>query len=70
MYYQNKITAILESRNIEANPRHVEAWMRSEYSPFDHISATKFTKAVIDAATSIAALGDAFGEKLAQSYGI
>jgi hypothetical protein len=70
MFYQIAINQILSAANIKANPRHVEAWIRSECSTLDRLTASELKKLAIDAAQCADEAGEAFSEKLAQSFGI
>jgi DNA-binding transcriptional LysR family regulator len=54
----------------EANPRHVEAWMRIAHGTLDHLSAELFRHEVILAVDCIAEAGEEQSEKLAQSFGL
>jgi hypothetical protein len=53
-----------------AEPRHVEAWMRLEYSTLDGLSPAKFAQEVAQALDCIAASTPAENDALAASYGL
>lgn len=65
MAYQERIKAIVP----RANPRHVEAWLRSEHGTLDALSPERFAYEAHEAANMAAADPD-MSEKLAQSFGI
>lgn len=52
------------------DPRHVEAFMRSEHGTLDHLSPEIFAAEVTVAVMMIAAGGRDQAERLAQSYGL
>jgi len=52
------------------DPRHVEAYMRSEYGTLDALSPGHFDAEVRTAVLCINAGGTAMAEQLAQSYGL
>ena len=54
----------------DANPRWVEAWMRSEHGTLDHLSVDRFRHEVLVALDCIAEAGKEQSEKLARSYGL
>ena len=64
--YTDRIKAIAPSYD----PRHIEAFMRSEYGTLDHLSPAKFLNEVHLAIECIDAEGKQFAEKLAKSYGM
>jgi hypothetical protein len=53
MSYQNLIQQIAP----EANPRHVEAWLRIEHGTLDHLSRPRFEREVAIALACIAEAG-------------
>jgi hypothetical protein len=65
-YYQNLIVEIAPN----ANPRHVEAWMRLEHGTLDQLSRQRFTREVELALQCIAEGGAETSEDLAKSYGL
>lgn len=52
------------------DPRHIEAFMRSEHGTLDHLSPDAFAAEVCIAAMCIEDGGREFGERLAKSYGL
>jgi hypothetical protein len=52
------------------DPRHIEAWMRSEHGTLDHLSREQFAVAVHEGIIFVAASGTAQSEELARSYGL
>jgi len=65
--YSAQIAAIIPSG---IDPRHVEAYMRLEYSTLDHLSRTAFVREVHIAVNCMVAAGRAASERLAQSFGL
>ncbi|HEU5019652.1 MAG TPA: hypothetical protein VFT69_16965 [Pseudolabrys sp.] len=65
MTYADRIRSIVPA----SEPRHVEAWMRSEHGTLDHLSPEQF---VLEAqvAADLAAIDPAMSEALAQSFGL
>jgi hypothetical protein len=66
MTYQELITALAP----DADPRHVEAWMRLEHPTLDGLSPERFTAEVRVALGCIADAGPDQSEALAASFGI
>lgn len=64
--YQQRIKEIAPTYD----PRHVEAFMRSERGTLDDLSPSRFRAEVRTAVACINEGGTEFAEKLAQSYGI
>jgi hypothetical protein len=54
----------------EANPRHVEAWLRIEHGTLDHLSHARFEREVAIALECIASATPEQSEQLARSYGL
>lgn len=52
------------------DPRHIEAFMRSENGTLDHLSPSRFKSEVVMACLCIDECGESFAERIAQSYGI
>lgn len=52
------------------NPRHVEAFMRSEHPTLDHLTRRRFAALVKLACAAIDEAGWVFSEQLALSYGM
>jgi hypothetical protein len=65
-YYQNLIKEIAP----DANPRHVEAWLRVEHGTLDQLSRQRFTREVELALQCIAEAGADVSDALAKSYGL
>lgn len=53
-----------------ADPRHVEAWMRTEHATLDGLSRSRFKAEVEIALQCISAVPSADSESLAQSFGL
>jgi hypothetical protein len=64
--YEAMIKSIAPFRD----PRHVEAFMRSEHPTLDGLSKSQFTKAVYVASWMVADAGADMSERLAQSFGL
>lgn len=71
-FYQQKIKETMEAlgRKGEADPRHVEAWMRVGHECLDSLSPTQFAQEVKSALTCIACAPEFTSENLAASYGL
>jgi hypothetical protein len=54
----------------DVDPRHVEAWIRSEHGTLDHLSRRQFELEVSAAVACIARGGTKMSEMLARSYGL
>ena len=67
--YQTKIATLLAAFGLNADPRHIEAFLRDEHGTLDSIPALDFQSAVKEVAGFVAEDVD-FAEKLAQSYGL
>lgn len=65
MTYRDRIFAI----EPDLDPAHIEAFMRSEYSTLDHLSAEQFRREVIVAARCVRA-DPLLAVRLARSYGL
>jgi hypothetical protein len=65
-FYQRRIA----QRTSDADPRHVEAWMRLEHPTLDGLSRAEFECEVDDAVVAIAAAGPDESEALAASFGL
>ena len=52
------------------DPRHIEAWIRSEHGTLDGLSRQQFHREVRSAAECIDAAGVGMSERLAQSEGL
>jgi hypothetical protein len=63
--YGHQIKALAPSYD----PRHIEAFMRSEHGTLDHLTLSRFKQEVRTAITCIREGGIEFAEKLAKSYG-
>lgn len=63
--YEHKIRELAPSHD----PRHVEAFMRSEHGTLDHLTPSRFRTEVGAAIACIREGGADFAEKLARSYG-
>jgi hypothetical protein len=70
-YYQQQIAETLArtGRLNAADPRHVEAYMRLEFSTLDHLGGAAWTRAVSEALDCVEA-DPAMAERLAQSEGL
>lgn len=66
MSYRDQIAKLLPS----ADPRHLEAWMRSEHGTLDALSEAEFSAAVRRAWACIDQAGAEMSEQLAKSYGL
>lgn len=53
-----------------ADPRHIEAWMRSEHPTLDGLSSARFACEVVLALECVAVTGVIASEALAQSFGL
>lgn len=53
-----------------ADPRHVEAWMRSEHGTLDSLSPGRFAREVVIAAILAEASDRDTNEQLANSFGL
>jgi hypothetical protein len=72
MSYQKLIGEILAhaGRSGEADPRHVEGWLRLEHGCLDALSRERFVQEVVIALRCVAAASAADNEELARSYGL
>lgn len=52
------------------DPRHIEAWLRTEHPTLDHLSKVAFRHAVFAAIETTHLATKAQSEALAQSYGL
>lgn len=66
MTYQEQIKAIVP----DANPRHVEAYMRLTYRTLDALSSTDFADAATVAASEVQDDGPDVAESVAETYGL
>ena len=64
--YQDRIREITPTYN----PRHIEAFMRSEHSTLDGLSPSRFRSEVRMAVACIEEGGVEFAEKIAKSFGL
>ena len=64
--YRERILAIAPSYD----PRHVEAFMRSEHPTLDGLSPTRFRSEVRMACACVDEGGAEFAEKVARSFGL
>lgn len=64
--YRDRITQLAPTYD----PRHIEAFMRSEHGTLDHLSPDTFAAEVAIAVMCIEDGGMEFGERLAKSYGL
>ena len=70
-FYSQIITEQLKKlKRSEVDPRHVEAYMRCQYSTLDHLDRRTFNREVKIAVGCIDHGGTAEAESLAQSYGL
>lgn len=70
-YYQHIIRDILaERRQLDFDPRHVEAWIRAEHGALDGMSLPRFRREVALGVACIREAGVAESEALAVSFGI
>lgn len=68
---RNMIADILQKIRCEDyDPRHVEAWMRSEHPTLNHLSAERYTREVVIAVGLVRTAGPDLSESLARSLGI
>ena len=65
-YYQRFIA----ERTRDIDPRHVEAWMRTEHPTLDRLTQPQFTEAMYAALGSAIDAGPAENEALAASFGL
>ena len=72
MAYQQMIQEALSKsgQTVEYDPRHIEAWMRSEHGTLDALSRQQFNAEVRVAVACIDAAGVEMSERLAQSEGL
>lgn len=68
--YKKHIEQRLKALKLEADPRHVEAYMRVEHHTLDNLSPVQFTKEIKIAVACIKEDGIANAEALAKSYGL
>lgn len=70
-FYQTKILTIIatDARLSIADPRHVEAFLRSEFDTLDSLSGAEFVEAALECA-EFAIADRNMAESLAQSYGL
>jgi len=64
-YYAKRIAEITGR-----NPRHVEAFMRSQYSTLDHLSPEQFREEALICAACVDAVGPEEAEATAVSFGL
>jgi len=82
-YYQKRIADMLKFRtnaglDVGIDPRHIEAWMRSNHGTLDHLNSRQFGCAFLSALKQAHAADDEhaleplddLNEELAQSYGL
>jgi hypothetical protein len=70
-FYLSIIKADLDRQGKpQIDPRHVEAFMRLEYSTLDHLTRRQFSGAVKRMVREVEAIGPADAERLAKSYGL
>lgn len=69
-FYQTQIKKALEQKGIEADPRHIEAFMRLEHPTLNHLSAAEFAEEINIGLACIAEVGDEEAERTAQSFGL
>ena len=69
--YQKMISEIKALQgNIDIDSRHIEAYMRVQYSTLDHLSPTLFEKEVHICSECVKESNYAESEKLAISFGL
>ena len=68
--YTKSIEQRLKNMNVQADPRHVEAFMRVEHGTLDALTPAQFTKEVKMALACIEQGGVDDAEELAKSYGL
>ena len=68
--YYNYIRLTLENIGREADPRHIEAYMRLQYSTLDHLSTKQFFMEVLTSLECIKVDGKENAENLAQSFAL
>ena len=65
--YQDRIAEIVGP---EYDPRHIEAFMRVQYGPLDHLPRDLFEADARFCAACLDEIGKDEGEKAARSYGL
>jgi hypothetical protein len=65
-FYQRRIA----ERTTDADPRHIEAWMRLGHPTLDALSAAEFAREIEEAAALVRAAGTTGSEALAASFGL
>lgn len=68
--YADSIQEILDEMGREADPRHIEAYIRLEHSTMDHLSAQRLRLETQVALGCIDLEGTEIAESLAKSYGL
>jgi len=68
--YQQMIITVLQGLDLEADPRHVEAWMRLERGNLDGLSRGRFRLEVELSVACIQQAGLVESEELAESFGL
>lgn len=68
--YTQQIRQILAQVKAEADPRHIEAYMRLEHPTLDGLTTSQWRSEVRIALACIQAGGEAQAERCAQSYGL
>ena len=64
--YTDRIASIAPKHD----PRHIEAFMRSQFSTLDHLSAAEFRREVKIAAQCVDLGGASTAEDIAKSFGL
>jgi hypothetical protein len=70
MYQQMIRETLAKQGRIGTEPRHVEAFMRGEFSTLDHLGGAAWTRAVREAAECVDACEPGMAEQIAASYGL
>jgi hypothetical protein len=68
--YQSLIRNALRARSAELDPRHVEAWLRSENRDLSALNVDQFAREVDLAIRLVASHGPRQSEQLALSFGL
>jgi len=70
MYQQMIREELARMGRIGVEPRHVEAWMRSEHSTLDGLGVAGFAQEVRAAVACVDAAESGLSEQVAQSYAL
>ena len=68
--YRTEIQNVLDEKNLNTDPRHVEAFMRVEHPTLDHLSPERFRAEVDLSIACVVEAGEDDAEDLAASLGL